>query len=88
MAGISQIWTPQNSFWGHSRCLQNPRIDQDKFYVQAGKEVANAAYKEVMVALLQEKEKEIDQANFHEQMDQSKDQMQEELISIHHTRPI
>jgi hypothetical protein len=59
----------------HSRCLGTPPIDQDKLYVQAGKEEARAAYKEVIMALLQEKEKEIDQENFHELMDPSKDQM-------------
>jgi hypothetical protein len=52
--------------------------------ILAGKEVANAAYKEVMMALLQEKEKEIDQEIFHElMMDLSK----KAHASIHSTKP-
>jgi hypothetical protein len=73
---LATFWTAQNSFGSHSRYLRNRTIDQDKSYVQAGKEVANTAYKEVMMALLQEKEKEIDQENFHELMDPSKDQIE------------
>jgi ABC-type sugar transport system ATPase subunit len=76
--GIGQIWTAQNSFGSHSRCLGTPTIDQQKLNVQAGKQEANAVYKEVVMAFLQEKEKQIDQEeNFYEVMDPSKDQKQD-----------
>jgi hypothetical protein len=71
---IGQIWTAQNAC--HSRCLWNPLIDQDKLCIWAGKEAANAAYKEVMMVLLKEKEKKSNQEYFHELMDSSKDQIE------------